>query len=116
MIDKITLLINISLFPFQNLRFLGQHDILDALDCNEEEGELGIEFRQKAQRDLLIKIQHETLRKARPKSMDEINLLMKKFYPMLCNDDEALLAGFLSPAYKYSISIEKNYTCTILKY
>ncbi|WP_433709077.1 hypothetical protein [Paenibacillus illinoisensis] len=107
MIDKITLLINISLFPFQNLRFLGQQEILAALGYEEEKSEVGKETRRTARKHLQIQIQNEILRKARPKSMDEINLLMQKFYPMLCNDDEAERTGFRSKSSKRSIPIEK---------
>lgn len=108
MINKITLLINVSLFPFQNLRFLGQQEILGALGYLEEESEVGKKDLQKAQKHLQTQIQNEVLRKARPKSMDEINLLMQKFYPMLCDYDEAERAGFRFKASKTSIPIEKK--------
>ncbi|WP_420540445.1 hypothetical protein ACN92M_25260 (plasmid) [Paenibacillus polymyxa] len=108
MINKITLLINISLFPFQNLRFLGQHEILAALGYVEERNEVGKEVRRQAQKHLRTQIQNEVLRKARPKSMDEINLLMQKFYPMLCNDDEAERTGFRFESSKNSIPVEKK--------
>ncbi|SDM42790.1 hypothetical protein SAMN05428961_11740 [Paenibacillus sp. OK060] len=108
MINKISLLINISLFPFQNLRFIGQLEILAALGYTDEKSEVGKKARQRAQWDLQTQIQNEVLRKARPKSMDEINLLMQKFYPMLCNDDEAERAGFRYKSFKKSIPIEKK--------
>ncbi|SDD54703.1 hypothetical protein SAMN05428987_5234 [Paenibacillus sp. CF095] len=108
MINKITLLINISLFPFQNLRFMDQREILAALGYTEEKSEVGKEARRKAQRVLQNHIQNEILRKARPKSMDEINLLMQKFYPMLCNDEEAEQGGFLYKSSEISVPVEKK--------
>ncbi|AIQ52939.1 hypothetical protein [Paenibacillus sp. FSL R7-0331] len=108
MINKINLLINISLFPFQNLSFLGQKKIMAALGYIEEKSEVGKADRQKAQKELRIEIQNEVLRKARPKSMDEINLLMQKFYPMLCSDEEADRSGFRFKASKNPPPIEKK--------
>lgn len=69
---------------------------------------MGKADRQKAQNELRIEIQNEVLRKARPKSMDEINLLMQKFYPMLCSDDEAERSGFRFKDSKNPLAIEKK--------
>ncbi|WP_258297651.1 hypothetical protein [Paenibacillus peoriae] len=108
MINKITLLINISLFPFQSLRFVGQREVLEALGYIEGKSEVGKEARRKAQKHLQTQIQNEIMRKALPKSMDEINLLMQKFYPMLCSDNEAERAGFRYHSSKSTISIERK--------
>ncbi|THF79465.1 amidohydrolase family protein [Cohnella fermenti] len=100
MLNKITLLINISLFPFQNVRFLGQKEILAAID-GEGPGESAKADRKQAQKRLRVQIQNEVLRKARPKSMDEIHLLIQKFYPMLVSVDDAdkwRQAGFAAPS------------------
>ncbi|WP_017814519.1 amidohydrolase family protein [Paenibacillus shenyangensis] len=94
MLKKITLLINLSLFPFQNMRFFGQQEILTLLNKDSTNSEYERSEREKLQKELHIKIQNEILRKARPKSIDEIDLLLQKFYPMLCNEEQAKNAGF----------------------
>ncbi|WP_339317275.1 hypothetical protein [Paenibacillus sp. FSL R10-2734] len=93
MLDKINLLINVSLFPFQNLRFFGQQDILQVLEYEGESSE-AIWKRESARKKIQRKLHDEILRKAKPNSLDEINLMFQKFYPMLCSEREAKRHGF----------------------
>ncbi|KWX70275.1 hypothetical protein AMQ84_29845 [Paenibacillus riograndensis] len=96
MISKINLIINISLFPIQNLKFYGQQDLVQALDYTGS-GSLAKKKRENAYRSILSKLYAETLSKAQPNSLDEINLMMQKFYPMLCSEKDAESCGFKSP-------------------
>ncbi|WP_334075172.1 hypothetical protein [Paenibacillus sp. A14] len=95
MISKINLLINISLFPIQNLKFYGQQDLVEALDYTGT-GTLANKKRENAINSIRSKLYKEILTKAAPNSVDEINLMMQKFYPMLCSEKEAESCGFKS--------------------
>ena len=52
--------------------------------------------RERAINRIKSKLYAEILKKADPNSLDEINLMMLKFYPMLCNEEEALRYGYKS--------------------
>ncbi|GGH76457.1 hypothetical protein GCM10007362_18730 [Saccharibacillus endophyticus] len=108
MINKITLLINVSLFPFQNLRFVDHCEILEVLGYTSGTNTVGKKGREKARKHLHTEIQNEILRKARPKSIDEITLLLQKFYPMLCDDEEAEKNGFRFQSGESSTAPEKK--------
>lgn len=108
MLDKINLLINVSLFPFQNLRFFGQHEILQVLEY-EGAGEEAKEKRKQARKQMQRKLHDEILRKAKPNSLDEINLMLQKFYPMLCSERDAQRHGFAhNPVGTGQLHIEKK--------
>lgn len=107
MLDKIHLLINIAFFPFQNLRFFGQQELLRALDYDGA-GSQSRSERDHARKKLLRKLNNEILRKAKPSSLDEINLMLQKFYPMLCNEKEGRPFGWAFDRIGRHPSVEKN--------
>lgn len=108
MLDKINLLINVSLFPFQNLRFFGQQEILQVLEYEGADEEAGGK-REQARKKIQRKLHDEMLRKAKPNSLDEINLMLQKFYPMLCSERDAQQHGFVpNPAGGGQLHIEKK--------
>ncbi|OPA80572.1 hypothetical protein BVG16_07580 [Paenibacillus selenitireducens] len=94
MISKINLLINVSLFPIQNLKFYGQQDILQALEY-EESGSIAKKNRANAQNIIRRKLYTQILSKAESNSLDEIDLMLQKFYPMLCSEKGADRCGFI---------------------
>lgn len=118
MLDKINLLINVSLFPFQNLRFFGQQDILQVLEYEGESSE-AIWKRESARKKIQRKLHDEILRKAKPNSLDEINLMFQKFYPMLCSEREAKRHGF-APKHpgddEGHLHVEKSFISTTFRF
>ncbi|MFC7679827.1 hypothetical protein [Paenibacillus sp. GCM10028914] len=94
MLSKINLLINVSLFPIQNLKFYCQQELLDVVDYTGT-GSVAKKKRENAQRNFRRKLYAELLAKASPNSLDEINLMIQKFYPMLSSEREAERYGFV---------------------
>ncbi|WP_025850209.1 hypothetical protein [Paenibacillus ehimensis] len=106
--SKLSLLIHVALFPIQNLQFYGQQHMLDALDYRQTGG-IGKSKQQKAKRLIERKLYAELLRKAEPSSLDEINLLVQKFYPMLSSKNEARRHDFIpSHEDEETYSVEKK--------
>ncbi|MCL9660472.1 hypothetical protein L2089_07225 [Paenibacillus hunanensis] len=85
MFSKIELILNISLFPIQDLTFLGQSKITEVLD-HTFYNQISKSNRRAKKNMLYTEIYNHILRKSKPKSLDEIQLLLQKFYPMLHED------------------------------
>lgn len=89
------LLINVSLFPFQNLKFFGQKELLNVVDYDKDDSSVAKTQREKSYKNLHHQIENEILRKVKPRSLDEVDLLLQKFYPMLVEKDIDTLEKWL---------------------
>lgn len=78
MIDKIHLMLNIALFPFKDLTFYNSDLIIMVAEKINE-------YQEKNNgREQLMDILHKNiLLKCQPNSLDEINLVLEKYYPSL---------------------------------
>lgn len=84
--DKIFLMLNVALFPFKDLNFYGQELFLQVVEevNSFEHGKIASRS-FKNQDELLTKFHNVILLKCKPNSLDEINLIMEKFYPFMWN-------------------------------
>ncbi|WP_110930004.1 amidohydrolase family protein [Paenibacillus bouchesdurhonensis] len=85
MLNKINLLIHVATFPFKDLEFYGQEEILQVLsDTLNTDSSIKEAEKKKNRNRMVQKLHKNILLKCSPNSLDEINLLMAKFHPMLC--------------------------------
>lgn len=86
MLKKINLLMHIATFPFKDLEFYGQKEILQvASDVQDIHNDIKKATKKSNHKELIRKLYNNVLLKCFPSSLDEVNLILEKFYPMLCD-------------------------------
>lgn len=86
MIDKIYLMLNIALFPFKDLTFYNSNYIFQVVEnTNNTENNKKLQEKKKDKQIFIDMLHKNILLKSQPNSIDEINLVLEKYYPMLFN-------------------------------
>jgi adenosine deaminase len=79
------LLLHVAMFPFKDLKFYGQKPLaIVAEDMQDVKNIVAKASVKRKNREKLLRAFHNNiLRNCRPNSLDEVNLMMDKFYPFL---------------------------------
>jgi len=81
MLNKINLLIHVAAFPFKDLDFYGQEELLQVLS-DYSDPTLKEYVRVKRRKQMVRRLQNNVLLKCSPNSLDEIQLMLTKFHPL----------------------------------
>ncbi|OAB44472.1 hypothetical protein PGLA_07395 [Paenibacillus glacialis] len=114
--DKIFLMLNVALFPFKDLNFYGQELVRQvAEEVNTFEPGKKASRSQKNNEQLLSRFHNDILLKCKPNSLDEVNLIMEKFYPFLWKKSDGL-ANVDKSIYIHYFCILEEFTKALLSH